>query len=165
MPIEFDITLKPNDMYRFNLYQVYTSFSGWFSVLISIALFVWAGVSYGQVTVGRTALYVVFGIVLLVYMPLSLMLRSRQSLAVNEVLRGALHYSIDAEGIAVSQGEAHALLAWDQIYKLVSTKHNVLIYSNRTNAYVIPRDQLGEQYRSLAELAREKLPDYRVKVK
>jgi hypothetical protein len=41
----------------------------------------------------------------------------------------------------------------------------VLIYSNRTNAYVIPRDQLGGQYQQLAELAREELPDYRVKVK
>ena len=54
---------------------------------------------------------------------------------------------------------------WDQIYKMVSTKNNVLVYSNRVNAYVIPRQQLGEKYRELAELAEGKLPKYRVKLK
>lgn len=56
-------------------------------------------------------------------------------------------------------------LMWDQVYKMVSTKNNVLVYSNRVNAYVIPRQQLGEKYRELAEIAKEKLPKYRVKLK
>ena len=46
-----------------------------------------------------------------------------------------------------------------------STKNNVLVYSNRVNAYVIPRQQLGEEYCELAEIAKEKLPKYRVKLK
>jgi hypothetical protein len=69
------------------------------------------------------------------------------------------------EGIQVTQGEASALLQWEQIYKMVATKSNVLVYSNRTNAYVIPREQLGEKYAALAELAQAKLPKYRVKMK
>ena len=62
-------------------------------------------------------------------------------------------------------GEQSADLEWKMIYKMVSTKSNLLIYSSRINAYVIPRQQLGEKYCELAEIAKEKLPKYRVKLK
>ena len=67
----------------------------------------------------------------------------------SEVLRGTLHYEVDEEGLHVSQKEESALLPWEQIYKMVATKHNVLVYSSRINAYVIPRAQLGESYAAL----------------
>jgi hypothetical protein len=165
MPIEFDITLTPKDMYRFNMYQVYSGFHGWFSIIVSILVFVLAGVTWGTVEASYTALYILFGIIFLFYMPVSLSLRSKHSLAASEVLRNALHYKVGDEGIQVTQGEASALLQWEQIYKMVATKSNVLVYSNRTNAYVIPREQLGEKYAALAELAQAKLPKYRVKMK
>ena len=65
----------------------------------------------------------------------------------SEVLRGTLHYEVDEEGLHVSQKEESALLPWKQIYKMVATKHNVLVYSSRINAYVIPRAQLGKATR------------------
>ena len=165
MPIEFDITLTSKDMYRFNMYQVYSGFHGWFSVVVSILIFVLAGRTYGRVEPMYTVLYVVFGIVFLVYLPGSLYLRSKHSLAVSEVLRNTLHYTVGEDGFAVSQGEAGAELPWTQVYKLVVTKSNVLVYSNRTNAYVIPREQLGDAYGALAELAKVKLEKFRLKLK
>ena len=32
MPLKFDITLTAEDMYRFNMYHIYTSFTGIFSI-------------------------------------------------------------------------------------------------------------------------------------
>lgn len=165
MPVEFDITLTSKDMYRFNMYQMYSGFHGWFSVILSIFVFVVAVVTYGEVTVTKTILYLVFGIIFLIYPPVSLYLRSKHTLAASEVLRGALHYAVDEGGFTVSQKEESAQLPWDAIYKMVATKHNVLVYSNRTNAYVIPREQLGENYQVLAEIANAKLAKYRVKMK
>ena len=86
------------------------------------------------------------------------------ALAASEVLRGTLHYLVDENGFTVSQGEESANLPWDQIYKMVATKSNVLVYSTRINAYIIPREQLGEQYKDLAKIANEKLPKHRVKM-
>ena len=83
----------------------------------------------------------------------------------SEVLRGTLHYEVDAEGLHVSQKEESALLPWEQIYKMVATKHNVLVYSSRINAYVIPRAQLGESYAALQTQAAAHLPAYRLKMK
>ncbi len=147
MPLKFDITLTAEDMYRFNMYQTYSGFHGWFSIAFSILIFVVAGVTCGKIEAAYTALYIVFGIVFLVYPPVSLYLRSKRTLAMSEVLRGTLHYEVDEEGLHVSQKEESALLPWEQIYKMVATKHNVLVYSSRINAYVIPRAQLGKATR------------------
>ncbi len=165
MPIEFDITLTAKDMYRFNMYQTYTGFHGWFSILLAIFAFVLAGMSYGEATMARTLLYVLFGVLFLVYLPASLYLRSKHNIAASEVLRNALHFSVGEKGFTVTQKEQSAELPWDMIYKMVATKKNVLVYSSRINAYVIPRDQLGEQYADLAKLAEKKLPGYRFKMK
>lgn len=165
MPIEFDITLESKDMYRFNMYQMYTSFHGIFSIVIAIALFAAAIGTYGSVTLSYTALYAIFGVLFLIYMPVTLWMRSKHSLAASEVLRATLHYALDEEGIHVSQGEESALLPWKQIYKMISTKSNVLIYTSRTVAYVIPRSQMGDKYPEVADLAKSKLEKYRVKMK
>ncbi len=39
--MQFDIKLKSQDMYRFNMYQTYTGFHGWFSIIVSIIILLW----------------------------------------------------------------------------------------------------------------------------
>jgi len=168
MPLEFDIKLKPKDMFLFNMYQTYTSFSGWFSIVFGVAFFGFAGCScyaYKEAGYTNAVLYLLAGIFLLAYMPFTLWMRAGRSIKASPVLSGVLHYHVDADGFTVTQGEASGVLAWKQIYKMVATKSNVLVYSNRLNAYVIPRAQLGEQYVSLAKLANDKLPKFRVRMK
>jgi len=168
MSLEFDIKLKPKDMFLFNMYQTYTSFSGWFSILFGFALFGFAGYTcykYGETGYGNAILYAVAGVFLLVYMPFTLWMRAGRSIKASPVLSNVLHYQVDEDGFTVTQGEASGVLAWKQIYKMVATKSNVLVYSNRLNAYVIPRAQLGEKYVSLAKLATNKLPRFRVRMK
>lgn len=165
MSLEFDIKLTAKDMYRFNMYQAYSGFQGWFSILISIGLFVLAGVTFGETEGSRTMLYIIFGVIFLFYTPLALSVRSKHSIASSEVLSGSLHYRVDEKGFTVSQGDASAELPWGNIYKMAATKNNVLVYSNRTNAYIIPRSQLMDRYGRLVELANKKLPKYRVKMK
>ena len=165
MPLEFDVKLEPKDMYRFNMYQTYSGFSGLSSIIFAIALFGLAIYTYGEVSLPNTIMYVGVGIMMLVYMPSTLWLRAKQSIKASPVLSNTLHYMVDADGFTVTQGEASGVLAWKQIYKMVSTKHLVLVYSTRINAYVIPRRQLDEQYLPLAKLAREKLPKYRCRMK
>ena len=165
MPIEFDVNLKVKDMFRVNMHQTYTGFSGFLSIFSSVLLFGMAIYTYEKVTLTYTVLYVFFGVILLVYQPLTLWLRAKQSIKVSPVLSNTLHYMVNEDGFTVTQGEANGVLAWKQIYKMVATKKLVLVYSNRIHAYVIPREQLGEYYVPLAKLARTKLPKYRLKMK
>lgn len=165
MKLELDVKLTEKDMYRFNMYHIYSGFQGIFSIIIAILIFVVTGVTWGNIEKTYSILYILFGIVFLLYMPLTLKLKSKQQLAANTGLRESLYYIFDETGIHVSQNDETADLEWKQVYKMVATKSNVLIYSSRVNAFVIPRAVLGEQYEPLKQLAESKLEKYRIRMK
>lgn len=165
MPTEFDIKITDKDMYRFNMHHAYTGFQGIFATLIGVAVLVVVFLTKGKVDMTYTLLYILFGVIFLVYTPVSLKLRSKRQILMSPALKENLHYKVDEEGIHVSVGEQTADLAWNMIYKMVSTKSNVLIYSSRVNAYVIPLEQLGDRYGAVKALAETKLEPYRRKLK
>lgn len=158
--MEFDVKITSQDMYCFHMHHMYTSFHGIVSILIAVLAFVVAGVTWGDVELTYSILYLIFGVVFLIYLPLTLLGRAKRQIAMSEALQQTLHYVFDEEGVHVTVGEENALLAWDQIYKLVSTKHNILIYSNRINAYIIPRTAMGDRYEEFRELAGAHLKKY-----
>lgn len=165
MPIEFDIKITDKDMYRFNMHHAYTGFQGIFATVIGIAVLIVACVTLGKVDTVYTLLYFLFGIIFLIYTPVSLWMRSKRQMLVSPVLKETLHYSVDEQGVHVSVGEQTADLKWDMIYKIVTTKSNLLIYSTRVNAYVIPLEQLGSRYEAVKKLAEQKLEKYRLRMK
>ncbi len=165
MKTEFDITLSSKDMYRFSMYHAYTGSQGIISILIAALCFFAAVTTRDSVEWMYTLLYAGFGVVFLIYIPCNLYLRSKRQILASDVLKHPLHYRIDEEGIHTSQKEATADLPWDQVYKLVSTRHNVLIYSTRVNAFILPRDQIRKEYDMVQQIAAKHLPTYRLKVK
>lgn len=165
MKAEFDITLTQQDMYRFNLYHAYKGTQGILSVIMSVLSFFLAVKTYGTIAWNYTFLYVAFGVLFLVYIPVALYLSTKRKFLTSEELRNALHYAVDETGIHTSQKDASADLPWEQVYKIVSNRHNILIYSNRINAYIIPREQIAEQYTAIYDIAKAQLPDYRFKMK
>lgn len=165
MTTEFDVTITSKDMYRFNMYHAYHGFQGIFATVIGILVLIVAGATLGKIETMYTVLYFVFGLIFLIYVPVSLYMRSKQQILSSEVLRQSLHYKVDEEGVHVSQNDQTADLLWNQIYKVVSTKSNLLIYSSRVNAYVIPRNAISKEYETVAQLAAKHLEKYRLKLK
>ena len=49
---------------------------------------------------------------------------------------------------------------WNQIYKMQSTKHQILIYTSRKHAYIITREAVGDQYEALYQMAGRCLEKY-----
>ncbi len=161
MDVSFDIQLQPKDLYRFNIYQSYRGSQGILSIVLAAIVFVISAGSFREGKLPYGILYAVVGALLLCYIPLTLWTRAKRTLRTNEVLSGVLHYEVSESGIRVTQGEEAGELPWDQIYKIASTKHQVLIYSNRIQAYIIPREQLGGKYGELKQLAQKQLESYR----
>lgn len=165
MEVSFDIQLTPKDLFRFNMFQTYTTTQGPTSIILAIIVIVMSVVSFRNGEMGYGFLYVAAAVLFIVYIPASLWTRAKATLKKNEVLAGKLHYQISDKGIEVFQGADSGLLPWDAIYKMVSNKNQVLIYSNRINAYIIPREQLSDRYDALKEIARKQLPNYRFRMK
>lgn len=165
MKTEFDITIDSKDMYRFSMHHAYAGSQGILSILIAVLCFSMAARAWERMDFFYTAVYAGFGLVVLSYLPVHLYLRSKQQIKKSEVLQNALHYIVDEEGIHTSQKEAAADLPWDAVYRIVSTGKYVFLYSSRINAYIIPRKQIEQEYKTIRQLASEHLPKYRFKMK
>lgn len=165
MKTEFDIQLHTIDMYRYNLYHTYTTASGYLAILISFIAFAAAVRKWGEVSLSQSVMYVALGVILLVYTPLALYLRSKQQVQGSPVLKNVLHYTIDDAGVTTSQGEMSSTLLWEQVYRVVATKHNILVCINPRNAFIIPRAQVMQEYDAIRQIAQEHLEKYRFKMK
>ena len=151
---EFDIKMTIRDMYRFNLYHAYHNSQGILSIVLAIMICVIAVLTWGDIDMAYSVLYLFFAGVLLLYIPVTLRGKSKLQVEKSPVFKQPLHYVIDEQGITASQ-----------VYKLVSTKHAILVYGSRIRANVIPRDQIGEHYAVIFQLAKEHMDGNRMLMK
>jgi hypothetical protein len=121
--------------------------------------------TWGEAELPYTVMYVVVGLMFWFYMPVSYWFRAKATIKNNAVLAGELHYEISETGFHVTQGGEAGDLPWEAIYKAVSNSRQILIYTTRINAYIIPREQIGDQYDAFVELAGKKLESYRRRFK
>ena len=162
--IELDVKMTFEDMYRFNLYHVYHNSQGILSVVLAVMIALIAVLTWGDKDVAYNVLYLLAAILLLLYVPFNLRGKVKKQMA-NEVYRRAIHYVFDETGITTSFGDQSVTMPWKQLYKIVSTRHMVLLYGGRIRANVVPRAQLGDAYGDLYELAKAHMDSYRFKMK
>ena len=165
MKLEFDVKVTEKDLYSFNIEQAYKGSQGVISLLFAVLLAAAAVLSAQKGNTGYVVLYIIVGILVLLYVPFSLKSRVRMIMKTNEVFSKPLHFEIDEKSINVSQGEEMAQLLWEQVYRFVANDKRILIFSNRKNAYILSKEQLGDSYEPLKELAGSTLEKYRLKIK
>ena len=209
-----EVKIRADDMFRFNLYHVYTHPNGWLTILIGVIAIVVGFTTYGSVTSGYTLMYFVLGALLIAYQPFMLHSASKKQVEGSEVLSKPLTYTFLDEGIQIhteleeryedaqeeTEAEAKeaneqltaeeangqvtaeeadadavegkdtqaesgtsAVLKWNQVYKAVKNRKQLLVYSGRASAYILPIDQLGDQEGAVEEVLREKLAKFRRK--
>ncbi len=163
MKIEFDVKLETKDLYAFNMAQAYKGMQGLISILFPALIFGYTIYNWNNADVTDSLVNIGIGLILLIYMPISLLLRSARIVKTGEVLSKPLHYVVTEESIEVSQGEDEAILEWGSIYRLTAGNKRILIYTNRINAYIIPKAQMDGQSEAFVALAQRKLDKYRIK--
>lgn len=167
--VNLDVTITDKDMFDFNLYHTYHSKNGWLAIIFGVAAVVAAVATYGTVKQAYTTIYVVIGIVMLIYEPYAVWSNSKRQMRVNEVLRNPLHYAIDASGVRVTtdvevEGDRTATLQWKQVYKVVHTRKALYIFSGKTNAYIIPNHYTEDNWNALSKIIVRNVEDYKRKL-
>lgn len=165
MKVSFDIKLATKDLFRFNMNQAYKGMQGYLSILLPILVFAYAVSTFGEVSIGSTLVYIGLGILFLVYVPISLWMRVKKM--VNDptnALSKSIHYDFEEDVIRVSVEEENVEFKWENIFKLCTSGNLILVYTNRINAYILPIEQVGDDYDKLFELAHKKLEKYRIKM-
>lgn len=158
MEIEFDVKMTSGDLYDYMLHHTYGSMSGLIGAVAG-ALMVVAGFS------GAGVLCIIAGIVILLYLPVTLFLKSKQQFLANPAFKQPLHYKLTEEGIEVSQGEEVQSQKWEDMYKAVSTTKSLVIYTTAVNAAIFPRRDLGEQLPAVIEIISKHMPPKKVKIR
>ncbi len=156
--VEFDVRIKAGDLYDYMLRHTYNSFAGLLGSLVG-ALMVVGGLYT------RTWLLLGAGVILLLYLPWTLFLKSRQQMLANPAFREPLHYVLDEEGVHVSQGGTEEMQKWEDMVRAVSTGRSLILYTSRVNACIFPRRCLGDDTEQVIRVICAHLPAGKVKIK
>ena len=158
MEVEFDVQMTSADLYDYMLHHTFTSPSGLIGAVAG-ALMIVAGFA------GSGALCTIAGIVILLYLPVALFMRSKQQFLSNPAFRQPLHYRMDEEGITVSQGEHEECCKWEDVRKAISTMRSIVLYTSAVNATILPKKAMGEKTTGVIGVISTHMPPKKVKIR
>ncbi len=158
MELQFQTKMTTNILYDYMLHHTYNSPSGILGSGIGAA-FIAAFFGTGNF------MCLLAGIVLLLYLPCSLLIRSVKQMHNTPAFREPLSYRISGEGIEVSQGEQSQLQKWENIYRVVSTRGSIIVYNTKVNAWIFPRRDMGEKTPGVIEMISTHMPPDKVRIR
>ena len=158
MELDFDVRITTPVLFDFLLRHTYTSLQGILGVIIGL-------LAIGYYVYARDLMFLIVGIVVLIYLPLTLLMRAVRQAKTNPAFKNVLHYHLDEAGLEVSQGQASQRIGWAQVLKVTGTKKSIFLYTSPVNATILPRGDLGEREAELFTLLEKSLPPEKLKVK
>lgn len=158
MELSFEVKITPQVLYDYLLYHTYTTASGLLGSVVGALLVVAFFMTY-------KALYLIFGLIILLYLPWTLFLRSRKQYLDNSAFKEPLSYVLNEEGITVAQNEEKQTVSWDALYKAVSTSKSIIVYTSPVNATIFPKNDLGDKLPLLIETISTHMPAKKVKIR
>jgi len=156
--VELDVKISAGDLYDFMLMHSYNQPSGIMGSVLGALMVI---VALPQ----KNWLLLIGGILLLLYLPWVLFIKSRQQVLGNPAFREPLHYVLDENGITISQGETVATQSWDDMVKAVSTGRSIIVYTSKVNATIFPKVQMGDKRTSVIEIISTHMPPGKVKIR
>ena len=156
--LELTVKIEAGDLYDYMLMHSYTSPAGLVGSAFGAILILFA-------IAAQQWIFIVLGLVMLLYLPWTLFLKSSSQSLTNPSFQEPLHYLLDEEGLTVSQGEAQEKMAWGDMYKAVSTGRSIILYTSRVNATLFPKRQLGDRRAAVIEIISTHMPPSKVKIR
>ena len=137
--------------------HTYSSFAGLIGTVVGALILV-------AFSMNGHFIYLIAGIVILVYQPASLYLKAKQQ-ALNPAFSKPLCYRLTEEGVEVSQGEVTEFQKWEDMVKAVSTTKSIILYTSRVNASIFPKRELGDQLPKVVEVISTHMPAKKVNIR
>ena len=164
--IKFSVKISEQDLYRFNLFHTYRSSQGILSVVLFVLLIAIWIMRFPVLSPIYRLFYPLIAVIFLLYIPMSLKLRVKNQM-MQDVFQHPLTYELIETGIKVSSpaSEEPAELPWEYVYKIATWKEYLLIYSNRVNAYIIPKEDMGDAYVPAISYIKNHVEDYKLQIK
>lgn len=158
MELEFDVKMTPAAMYDYLLRHTYSTLSGMLGTITGVIfLMVFLNTKY--------IIYLIAGIVLILYIPVTLFLRANQQVQNTPAFKKTLHYVMNDEGVSVSQDGIVETLPWNACVKAVSTSKSIILYTSKTTASIFPKQDLGEKKTALIAMISTHMEPKKIKIR
>jgi len=158
MKIEFDVNMTTSKMYDYMLYHTFRSFSGILGEIVGILLIACFFVTYKWP-------YLLAGIIVVLYLPVALYMNAKKQVSLNPVFKQKLHYTLDDEGITITGGEDSDSQKWSDMHKAVSSSKSIIIYTNKINACILPKADLGDKLPDVIKMISTHMEPSRVAIR
>ena len=159
------VKLGVKDLYSFLLRYNYGNFGGIFGVIISLASFIFLGMTYASNSTTTNIILVFVGLLWTVIQPLLLLQRAAQQATKNVAYKEVLEYEWKEEGVSLRLDGQEEMIPWEGIIKVVETKKHILVYTSRIHACILPKAQFKEQLASVKGWLTRKLDKSLCKLK
>lgn len=131
------VQMNADVLYDYYLYHTYRSAAGIIGTIVGLLLI-------SNYVTTKQLLYLIFGIVVILYLPVNLYLTAKKQMLAVEAYKSPLEYRFAQDGLWVSQGETKQGRKWEEQMKAVSTSKSIIIYSSKNVATILPRESLGD---------------------
>ena len=155
--IRFRVRMTANDLWRFSMYHVNKGYLGVFNVLFTLAALFLLFFQSEQMLLPQRLLLVVCALMFTVWQPMLLLVKARKQ-AAGRGMKEPIDMFFGDEGIRAEQGGESVELAWDDVRKVKKIPGELIIYTDRIHAYLLPDTAVGGQREELNKLFHEKLP-------
>ncbi|MGN0436989.1 MAG: YcxB family protein [Lachnospiraceae bacterium] len=160
----FSVNMTPKEVFRFSLHHSYFKLSGMIGVLLSVMALIMLLVNFAELGDQNKAVLLIVALWFTVLEPLTIYTRAKSQAKRNPVYKKPLTYTLDSEGITVSQDEQSQSINWNQLMKIVETRTQYLVYSNKVNAFIFPKASMKEQKNEIELFMIDCIRDTQVKV-
>lgn len=147
--LELEVSLNSKQYYHFNLYHCYHSLSGFVSIFLGLLCIVYAVVFREQFGMAKAVAFIILGIIVLIYNPVSLFLSTKRRFLANPVMKNPVIYRFSKTGILLKQGEVEEEMQWENIRKIIKTKESMIFYLTKYHANIIPLEEMDGHYKDV----------------
>lgn len=141
--LSFSVKMTPKQVFRFTCYHNYHRMSGVIGIILSISALIMLIVQFPELDDRSRAVLTVVALWFFVLEPVTLYSRAKTQVRNNRAYQKPLSYTLNQEGITVSQEEEHQMLPWERVTRVVETKAQLLLYSSKVHAFVFPKESMG----------------------
>ncbi len=163
--ISFSVQMTWKEIYKFTMYHTYHSFAGIFGLVLSIIALVDLVISFNELSDQSKTILTIVAAWFLIFEPLRMLVRSKSQIKLSKAYKKPLDYILSGEGITVSQDDESQTIDWNRLLKIVETKSQILVYSNRINAFIFPKECFKEDLLAAREMMVEYTKNTPVKLK
>ncbi len=159
----FSVQMTVKEVFRFSIHHSYCKASGIIGLLMSVISLVVLLACFHDLGDREKAVLLIVALWFTILEPLTIYTRAKGQVKRNPTYKKPLNYTLDQEGITVSQDEQSQSIAWNQLMKIVETKTQYLVYSSKVHAFVFPKSSLGDSREEIKQFMIASTRDFPVK--